>query len=161
MIYFKCEDIDDVTFADEFDMFQCWMSQKLSILSRNTFGSSSTIFGKWSEIFGKTSKYPLTREISSWTLEEKCHISAHPCIIHYLYLWCTGVCVQTILLFQITFLFFSCSCSYKYIYFFDQQSSSDWFYYPVTILLCSILTTGHYFHLTPNKPSRHCNQFTS
>ena len=71
-----------------------------SSLLRNNFSR------KWSEIFGKSSETPssvslhnkqnshsishsfaaLTRSISMWTLEDKFHISARPCIILYIFL---------------------------------------------------------------------------
>ena len=78
---------------------------------RNNIGKSSEIFGKWSKIFGKLSETSLlvslynkqnntrtleiwnlssrvhirylTRSISMWTLEDKFHFSARPCIILY------------------------------------------------------------------------------
>ena len=80
---------------------------KRSSSLRNNFGKSSEIFRKWSEIFRKSSKtsllvclynkqnitcplvdmkifyllVALTREISSWTLEDKIHIHARACNI--------------------------------------------------------------------------------
>ena len=44
---------------------------------RTAFGESSEIFGKWSEIFKKS---------SSWTLEEKFHIYACPCIYVHVFI---------------------------------------------------------------------------
>ena len=56
----------------------------------------------------------LTRSISMWTLEDKFHISAWPCIILYLWTW-TLLIVCDLLDFDETF--FVSACAWKFIAF--------------------------------------------
>ena len=76
-IYFTCEDIDFVTLA----MFQCWMSQSLSILSRNIFLVNLRLS---SEIFGKSSETFVWPSDNIWKIFGNLR-KMQPCIILYFY----------------------------------------------------------------------------